>query len=526
MTAMSSDHELVSAYVREHSENAFRALVARHVDLVHATAMRQVGDSGLAEEITQNVFVILARKAPRLGGVETLAGWLHRTTVLEARARVRAELRRRRREDVAAEISRLERHGDSPLDPLLPLLDEALLHLRESERLALVLRFMEERSLREVGQVLGVAEDAARKRVSRALEQVTEFFRRRGLAVVAAGGASALLVSSAHAAPVGLAASAAQAGLTASSTGSFSLFLCKLMSLTKTQTAAACLVVAAMPLAWQWRAEAHVRQEQAVLSARLAAVKQDAANSEQDIRRTREALTQAQLDTVNAEAQRDGLRAQLAGRLPRPVYQWSDNSPYVRVPKSLLRDMDIAAVANRRGELSEQMKDALQMTGAEAQQAQAAIDRFMAAFQAAQAAGVQPVKPTAADLQGHTPEDTRVFAFPDVTEQLKPLRAELFATLNDTLGPDRLELLRRQLGNWMPVDDEFNGLSSAMGVLPFAHVERFHPASPGIAWLDWSLSKPSGDSMSGTINVDDIPLFLRPALQDWMDRAHQQAELK
>ena len=156
MTAMSSDQELVSSYVREHSENAFRALVTRHVDLVYATALRQVGDPEMAKEITQNVFVVLARKAPRLGGVTTLAGWLHRTAILESKSCIRAELRRRRREDAAATIENIERHGNSPVDALLPLLDEALRHLRENERLALVLRFMEDRSLREVGDALGV----------------------------------------------------------------------------------------------------------------------------------------------------------------------------------------------------------------------------------------------------------------------------------------------------------------------------------------------------------------------------------
>src|SRR5262245_4313564 len=104
MTVASPDRELVSAYAAQGSEVAFRALVQRHVDLVYATALRQVGDSGLAEEITQNVFVTLASKAPRLGGIETLAGWLHRATVLESKSRIRSELRRRRREEMAAEL--------------------------------------------------------------------------------------------------------------------------------------------------------------------------------------------------------------------------------------------------------------------------------------------------------------------------------------------------------------------------------------------------------------------------------------
>src|SRR5690349_2556344 len=99
------DSQLVRAYAVEGSEPAFQMLVARHIHLVYATALRQAGDAGIAEEVTQNVFVSLARKAPRLGGMETLAGWLHRATLLEAKARVRSELRRIRREDAAARLT-------------------------------------------------------------------------------------------------------------------------------------------------------------------------------------------------------------------------------------------------------------------------------------------------------------------------------------------------------------------------------------------------------------------------------------
>src|SRR2546430_8722197 len=215
MTPVSPDRELVTAYAARGSETAFRALVTRHVHLVYATALRQVGDAGLAEEITQNVFTALARKAPRLAGIETLAGWLHRTSILEAKARIRSELRRDRREEMAAEAAALEREGTSPLEALVPLLDEGLLNLRAGDRLALVLRFLEERSLRDVGLALGVDEDAARKRVSRALDRLAGFFRRRGFTVSAGAGCAALLASTTQAAPAALMASAANAGLAA-----------------------------------------------------------------------------------------------------------------------------------------------------------------------------------------------------------------------------------------------------------------------------------------------------------------------
>src|SRR2546422_3613252 len=260
MMPLSADCELVTAYAARGSENAFRALVTRHVNLVYATALRQVGDAALAEEITQNVFIALARKAPRLAGVQTLAGWLHRTAILEAKARIRSELRRDRREEMAAEAAALEREGTSPLEALVPLLDEGLLNLRAGDRLALVLRFLEERSLRDVGLALGVDEDAARKRVSRALDRLAGFFRRRGFTVAAGAGSAALLASTAKAAPAGLTASAANAGLAAGgATTGFNLVLVKLMALTTTPTTVLCAIVAAT------RSEEHTSELQSRL---------------------------------------------------------------------------------------------------------------------------------------------------------------------------------------------------------------------------------------------------------------------
>ena len=110
-----TDHDLVAAFNRDGSEAAFQALVSRHADLVFATALRQVGDPGVAEEVTQNVFVALARKARGLSRAGTVAGWLHRAALLEARSRIRADLRRQRREASAVELTMVAREGTSPL---------------------------------------------------------------------------------------------------------------------------------------------------------------------------------------------------------------------------------------------------------------------------------------------------------------------------------------------------------------------------------------------------------------------------
>ena len=518
MTAASPDCELVSAYAAQGSEAAFRALVRRHVDLVYATALRQLGDSGLAEEVTQNVFVALARKAPRLGGFETLAGWLHRTTILEAKARIRSELRRRRREETAAELVILQREGASPFAAMVPLVDEALLSLRDRDRLALVLRFLEDRSLREVGVALGVDEDAARKRISRALDRLTEFFRRKDFAIAAGGGSAAVLANAGQAAPAGLAVSVGSAGLAAggAATG-LNLILFQLMALTKIQTAVLCALVAAAPLAWQWHAEARVVREQAELNTQLTSASSKAAELEDDIRRTQVSLLRARNEAATNETHLADLHAQLDGRVPPAVYHWDDNSPVARVPKRFLKQLSIDGVSNQHGQLSEQIKEVLQLTDAEAQNAQAAIDRFLAGYQAAQAAKMKRVEPAEKDLSGHQPEETRVFEMSAIGAKMGELRETLFPELEAAVGSERVAYLRSSLGDWMPLDDEnHHGFSSAAAVFNFDRRVQFYQPQPGSEWMSWGLLRPNGESMTVAMQLADIPEMLRAELQDWI----------
>ncbi len=523
MTSLSPDHELLSAYAQEGSETAFRALVGRHVNLVYATALRQLGDSGSAEEITQNVFVALARKAPRLGGVETLAGWLHRTTILEAKARIRAELRRQRRSAAAAELAWIQGQGEPAADALAPLLDEGLLNLRDGDRLALVLRFLEERSLRDVGDALGVNEDAARKRVTRALDRLAEFFRRRGFAVGA--GAVALLAGTTKAAPAGLAASAGDAGLAAggAATG-FKLFVFHLMSATKTQTAVACALLAAAPLALQWHAEARIARERTDVAAQLAAANRTTAGLEQEISRARAAALAARNDTADLQFRLAQLNAERSGRAPRPVYQWDDNSPVVRVPKQFLALLPVSAVANRRGQLSDQIREVLQLSDVEAEQVQGAVDRFLAAYSAAQGQELRQVEPTADDLQGHKPEETRVFELSALGESFGELRRKFFDELQPLLGAERFALFRKAIDNWMPVDDDYHGLNSSRVVFNGNRRERFYQPAPDSPWVSWSFSSrdPQG-TMTLPIAPDDVPEYYRPYLQDWIALAKSKA---
>jgi len=207
----SDDMALVREFAASHSETAFATLVTRHLGLVYSAAMRQVGDPHLAEEITQAVFIILARKAATLRAETLFTGWLFKTTRYAALEQLRIRARRQRLETEAsmdhqvAQIPEVE----TPWPRLAPLLDEALAGLGETDRRALLLRYFEGRSLAETGAALALTEDAARKRVARGLDKLRRFFKRRGVTLTTAVIASALAANAVQAAPAGLAASVA-----------------------------------------------------------------------------------------------------------------------------------------------------------------------------------------------------------------------------------------------------------------------------------------------------------------------------
>jgi RNA polymerase sigma factor (sigma-70 family) len=201
------DSALLRQYAEDHSDEAFAALVTRHINLVYSVALRHVGNPQNAEEITQAVFIILSKKAASLRHDKALSSWLFQATRLTANNFVRSETRRHRREEEAHMQSVLDEAGTEVWPRIAPLLDTAVAGLREKDRQAIVLRFYEGRNLREVGLALGASEDAAEKRVSRALEKLRKFFAKRGVSSTTAILAGAVAANSVQAAPVALAKS-------------------------------------------------------------------------------------------------------------------------------------------------------------------------------------------------------------------------------------------------------------------------------------------------------------------------------
>jgi uncharacterized protein (TIGR03435 family) len=199
------DIALLHEFAAAGSETAFAALVERHVNLVYSTALRRTGNPHAAQEIAQAVFIILARKSKSLGAKTVLAGWLFQTARLTAANYLRGEIRRQRREQEAYMQSTLNEPETDAWRRIAPLLDDAMDKLGERDRNAVVLRFMENKSLAEVGTALGASEDAAKMRVNRALEKLRKMFTKRGVTHSAAIIAGAVSANSVHSAPVGLA---------------------------------------------------------------------------------------------------------------------------------------------------------------------------------------------------------------------------------------------------------------------------------------------------------------------------------
>ena len=247
-----ADTELLRQYTENGSESAFETLVSRHVGLVYSAALRKTGNAHTAEEITQAVFIILAKKAGTLRKGTILTGWLYQAARLTAANYLRNEIRRTHREQEA----HMQSHPEEPevWSQIVPLLDDAMGRLNENERNAVLLRFFEGKSFQEIAAASGASENAAKKRVAYALEKLRKFFAGRGVASTGNAIAGAISTNSLNAVPAGLAKSISTLALAKGAVASASTLtlvngVLKIMAWSTTKTAvvtgAAVLFVAA-----------------------------------------------------------------------------------------------------------------------------------------------------------------------------------------------------------------------------------------------------------------------------------------
>ncbi|MEO7300100.1 MAG: sigma-70 family RNA polymerase sigma factor [Verrucomicrobiota bacterium] len=214
-----TDAQLLHAYAEHRSESAFTALANRHVNFVYSAAVRMVCDAHLAQDVTQAAFVALAQNAGQLLERPVLSGWLHRTAQNIAAQTIRTEVRRRAREQEAAAMNEIfSNESDVAWKTIAPHLDDALGELSEPDRDALLLRYFERKSAREMAQTLNVSEEAAQKRVNRAVERLREFFTKRNINIGASGLVVLISANAVQAAPVGLAATIFSAATLAGTT--------------------------------------------------------------------------------------------------------------------------------------------------------------------------------------------------------------------------------------------------------------------------------------------------------------------
>lgn len=315
-----ADIDLLRQFASDRSEEAFSELVSRHIDLVYSAALRRVRDADLAKDVSQTVFLLLAKKARSLSQTTILASWLYRAAGYVAADVLKSENRRRHRETAAMEPLYDSSANAAPWREIEPFLDRAMEDLGEKDRALVLLRYFENKSLKEVGAAFDISEDAAQKRVTRAVEKLRENLVRRG-ATVSSGTLAAIIAAFAcHAAPPALAGSVVVAATGATiavgvSAGTSLALYFMSMSKIKIATVAALAVAAvSVPVVSQHRSIVELRAENETLKASIPQSPPPAAAASVI---TPEELAQLRVDAAEVHQLRSEIALLKAGG-PRP----------------------------------------------------------------------------------------------------------------------------------------------------------------------------------------------------------------
>lgn len=351
-----TDQQLLGHYAGSHSEAAFAELVRRHIDLVYSAAMRMVHDAHLTEDVTQGVFVALAQNAAKLAGRTVLSGWLHRTARNLAANAIRSEVRRRAREQEAAAMNQLlSADPEIPWDAIAPHLDAALADLADSDRDALMLRFFEKKSAPEIAGILGINEEAAQKRVRRAVERLRELFAKRGVTIGAGGLVVLISANAVQSAPAGLALTISTAALTGAAVSTTIITATKVIAMTtlqKTLVAATVAVLAGAGI-YEARQAAQLRQQVQSLAQPSAAPRPLA-----------EKLQQLQRERDEATNRLAALTAELAGlkKDPSEVLKLRGQVGALRQEKAVAGEKSAISKITADPELRKNLRDQQKMS--------------------------------------------------------------------------------------------------------------------------------------------------------------------
>jgi RNA polymerase sigma factor (sigma-70 family) len=274
----------------------------------------------LAEEIAQSTFLKLAQHARQLAPDTILSAWLYQVTRREAIDVVRREARRQLREQIATEMIAMNATA-ADWTHIEPLLDEAMHALDETDRAAVLLRYFENKSLREVGQALGASENAAQKRLTRAVERLREFFSKRGVSVGTSGLAVVISANAIQAAPVGLAVTistaAGLAGAVITTTTSVTATQALTMTATKKALITAALAAAVGTGIYQARQASALRNktvihQQTALTEQLTSDRDDALRQLAALRAENDRLKGSTAELLKLRGEVTGLRRDAA----------------------------------------------------------------------------------------------------------------------------------------------------------------------------------------------------------------------
>jgi RNA polymerase sigma factor (sigma-70 family) len=379
---MTDSRQLLEDYGKNRSETAFRELVTRYIDLVYSTAFRLVdGDAHWAEDVAQTVFVDLSHEASGMSGSVMLGGWLHRHTCFLAAKAMRGERRRRKRERQAAEMSALNA-AETGLNDMAPVLDEAINELGDDDRKAILLRFYERRDLRSIGEALGSSENAAQKRVARALDRLHVMLTRRGIALSATTLSAVLTAEAVTAAPAGLVASITGTVLSGAATGGTTLALAKILTMTKVKLSilsAFTVATAATSLIIQHQSQVHLRQENWSLRQQVGQLRQletenerlsnlvAEANSRQTAQKTGQSellRLRGEVTRLKATAPKTSLEAEAQGwpARVRQLRERLEKTPEHKIPElQLLTEDDWLDVARSKLDTEEDYRRSLSL---------------------------------------------------------------------------------------------------------------------------------------------------------------------